>query len=134
MAPIALTEGLPGIRGPMMFTPETTKPPCELVQVLLTRAHSWTPAEREMIASDVCRENDCFDYRYGHRSTAAQYLGGMFHRSLDGLAAWPALDPEAYREIGRHTAPRGHLGRDSKKPLKAIAAKQGSSVRKVAGS
>ncbi len=32
MAHIELTEGLPGIRGPMVFSPETTKPLGELVQ------------------------------------------------------------------------------------------------------
>ena len=29
MAHIGLTEGLPGIRGPMVFSPETTKPLCK---------------------------------------------------------------------------------------------------------
>lgn len=47
MPHIALTEGLPGIRGPMVLSPETAKPLCELVQVLLTGAHTLTPAERE---------------------------------------------------------------------------------------
>jgi hypothetical protein len=36
MAHIQLPEGLPGIRGPMVLSPETTKPLCDLVQVLLT--------------------------------------------------------------------------------------------------
>ena len=34
MAHIELTEGLPGIRGPMVFSPETTKPLGELVQAM----------------------------------------------------------------------------------------------------
>ena len=134
MAPIALTEGLPGIRGPVVFSPETMKALCELLQVLLTGPPSLTPVEREMIATDDCREKDGDYYQHGHRSTAAQYPGGRFNRSVDGLSAWPALDPGAYREIGRHTAPLGYVGRDCKKPFEAIAAKQGSSVRKVAGS
>ena len=40
MAHIQLPEGLPGIRGPMVFSPETTKPLCDLVQVLLTGPHA----------------------------------------------------------------------------------------------
>lgn len=51
MPHIALTEGLPGIRGPMVFSPETTKPLCDVVQVLLTGTHTLTPAEREMTAT-----------------------------------------------------------------------------------
>jgi len=76
MPHIALTEGLPGIRGPMVFSPETTKPLCELVQVLLTGPHTLTPAEREMIATYVSSENDCYYCQHCHGSTAAQHLGG----------------------------------------------------------
>ena len=204
MTHIALTEGLPGIRGPMVFSPETTKPLCELVQVLLTGPHCLTPAEREMIATYVSSENDCYYCQHCHGSTAAQHLGGseneykfiadmkrdfestslspkmktllniagkvqkggkqvttadverarrvgatdkeihdtvliaaafcMFNRYVDGLATWQPHDPDVYREIGQHTARLGYVGRDYKKPLQAIAAKQGSSVKKVAGS
>jgi uncharacterized peroxidase-related enzyme len=76
MAHITLTEGLPGIRGPMVFSPETTKPLLELVQVLLTGPHTLTPAEREMIATYVSSQNDCFYCQHCHGSTAAQHLGG----------------------------------------------------------
>jgi len=76
MPHIVLTEGLPGIRGPMVFSPETTKPLCELVQVLLTGPHTLTPAEREMIATYVSSENDCYYCQHCHGSTAAQHLGG----------------------------------------------------------
>jgi uncharacterized peroxidase-related enzyme len=76
MAHIQLPEGLPGIRGPMVFSPETTKPMCDLVQVLLTGPHSLTPAEREMIATYVSSENDCDYCQSCHGSTAAQHLGG----------------------------------------------------------
>ena len=44
MPHIALPEGLPGIRGPMMFRPETAKPLNELVNVLLHEPHSLSPA------------------------------------------------------------------------------------------
>src|SRR6202050_1930421 len=76
MAHIALTEGLPGIRGPMVFSPETAKPVCEPVQVLLSGPHSLTPAEREMIATYVSSQNDCYYCQHCHGSTAAQHLGG----------------------------------------------------------
>ena len=76
MAHIQLTEGLPGIRGPMVFSPETTKPLCELVQVLLAGPHTLTPAEREMIATYVSSQNDCHYCQSCHGSTAAQHLGG----------------------------------------------------------
>jgi uncharacterized peroxidase-related enzyme len=76
MAHIQLPEGLPGIRGPLAFSPETTKPLCDLVQVLLTGPHSLTPAEREMIATYVSSQNDCFYCQSCHGSTAAQHLGG----------------------------------------------------------
>ena len=76
MAHIELAEGLPGIRGPMLFSPETTKPLGGLVQVLLTGPHTLTPAEREIIATYVSSENDCFYCQTCHGSTAAQHLGG----------------------------------------------------------
>ena len=76
MAHISLTEGLPGIRGPMVFSPETRKPLAELAQVLLTGPHTLTSAEREMIATYVSSQNDCFYCQSCHGSTAAQHLGG----------------------------------------------------------
>src|ERR1700684_2634882 len=76
MAHIRLPEGLPGIRGPMVFSPETTRPLCDLVQVLLTGPHTLTPAEREMIATYVSSQNDCLYCQSCHGSTAAQHLGG----------------------------------------------------------
>ena len=44
---------LPGIRGPMAFRPETSKPLNELVEVLLRHPNSLTPGERELIATYV---------------------------------------------------------------------------------
>jgi len=76
MAHIQLPEGLPGIRGPMVFSPETTKPLCDLVQLLLTGPHTLTPAEREMIATYVSSQNNSVYCQSCHGSTAAQHLGG----------------------------------------------------------
>ena len=76
MAHIEFAEGLPGIRGPLAFSPETTKPMCELVAVLLSGPNTLTLAEREMIATYVSSENDCHYCQSSHGSTAAQHLGG----------------------------------------------------------
>jgi len=194
VAHIQLPEGLPGIRGPMVFSPETTKPLCDLVQVLLTGPHTLTPAEREMIATYVSSRMTASTVRVSHGSTAAQHLGDrdgdyeliarikqnyeattisakrkallaiagkvqkggkhvsgddvararqegatdkeihdtvliaaafcMFNRYVDGLATWQPREPEIYREIGKQTSQLGYVGRDYKKPLRAIADKQ----------
>jgi len=76
MAHLEFGEGLPGIRGPLALSPDTTKPLCDLVQVLLTGPHTLTAAEREMIATYVSSQNDCHYCQSCHGSTAAQHLGG----------------------------------------------------------
>jgi uncharacterized peroxidase-related enzyme len=76
MAHIEFAEGLPGIRGPLAFSPATTKPLCEFVDVLLYGPNTLTPAEREMIATYVSSQNDCYYCQSCHGSTAAQHLGG----------------------------------------------------------
>jgi hypothetical protein len=53
LADIQLPEGLPGILGPLTFSPETAKPLLELAEVLLRGANALSPAEREMIATYV---------------------------------------------------------------------------------
>ena len=60
----------------MAFSPETTKPLNELAEVLLHGANSLTPAEREMIATYVSSENDCFFCQTIHGAVAAHHLGG----------------------------------------------------------
>jgi uncharacterized peroxidase-related enzyme len=76
MAHINLPEGFPGIRGPMMFRPETAKPMNELVDVLLRGPHTLTEAERELIATHVSARNDCFYCQTIHGAIAAHHLGG----------------------------------------------------------
>jgi uncharacterized peroxidase-related enzyme len=78
MAHIKLPEGVPGIRGPMLFSPETTKPLRELVEVLLRGPHTLTPAEREMIATYVSSENHCYYCQHSHGAAAAEELGGNY--------------------------------------------------------
>jgi uncharacterized peroxidase-related enzyme len=76
MAHIQLPEGLPGIRGPLVFSPATTQPLCDLVEALLRGPSTLTLAGREMIATYVSAQNDCHYCQTSHGSTAAQHLGG----------------------------------------------------------
>jgi uncharacterized peroxidase-related enzyme len=76
MAHISLPEGLPGIRGPMAFRPETARPLNELVDVLLRGPHPLTPGERELIATYVSAENDCEYCQTIHGAIAAHHLHG----------------------------------------------------------
>lgn len=74
MAHIQLPEGLPGIRGPMAFRPETAKPLNELAEVLLRSDNSLTRGERELIATYVSALNDCFFCQNAHGGLAQHYL------------------------------------------------------------
>jgi AhpD family alkylhydroperoxidase len=76
MAHITLPEGFPGIRGPMMFRPETAKPLNELVEVLLRGPGTLSPGERELIATYVSARNDCTYCHSIHGAIAAHHLGG----------------------------------------------------------
>lgn len=74
MAYINLPEGLPGIRGAMAFRPETARPLNDLVDVLLHAPNSLTPGERELIATYVSSENDCYYCQTIHGAVAAACL------------------------------------------------------------
>ncbi len=76
MAHITLPDGLPGIRGPMAFRPETAKPLNDLVDVLLRGPHSLSPGERELIATFVSARNDCRYCQTIHGAIAAHQLSG----------------------------------------------------------
>jgi len=80
---ITLPEGLPGIRGPMAFRPETAKPLNQLVEVLLRGPNTLTPGERELIATYVSSQNDCFFCQNIHGAVAAYHLGGNEKLVLD---------------------------------------------------
>ena len=75
MPHIALPN-LPGIRGPMAFRPETSKPLNELVEVLLRHPNSLTPGERELIATYVSSQNNCYYCQSIHGAIAAAHLDG----------------------------------------------------------
>ena len=76
MAHILLPEGIPGIRGPMMFRPETAGPMNELAEVLLRGPHSLSQGERELIATYVSSRNDCRYCQTIHGAIAAHHLHG----------------------------------------------------------
>ena len=76
MPHITLTEGVPGILGPMLFRPETAKPLNELAELLLRGPNSLSRAERELIAMYVSSQNDCFFYQTIHDAVAAHHLRG----------------------------------------------------------
>jgi len=67
---------LPGIRGPMAFRPETSKPLNELVEVLLRHPNSLSRGERELIATYVSSQNNCHYCQSIHGAIAAAHLDG----------------------------------------------------------
>lgn len=88
MAHINLPDGLPGIRGPMAFRPETSKPLNELAEVLLRSNNSLTRGERELIATYVSFLNDCFFCQNAHGGLAQHYLGCDLN-TIDRIKADP---------------------------------------------
>jgi uncharacterized peroxidase-related enzyme len=78
MAHIKPPENVLGIRGPMLISPETTKPLRDFVEVPLRGPNSLAPAEREMIATYVSSQNDCYYCQYSHGAAAAEHLGGNY--------------------------------------------------------
>jgi uncharacterized peroxidase-related enzyme len=76
MAHIRLPEGIPGILGPMAFSPESAKPLNALAEVLLRGPNSLSAADREMIATYVSSQNDCYFCQHAHGAVAAYRLNG----------------------------------------------------------
>ena len=80
MPHIELPAGLPGIRGPMAFSPETARPLNDLVNALL-RSNAQRPessiseGERELIGTYVSSLNDCFFCQTIHGAVASHHLG-----------------------------------------------------------
>ena len=75
MAHIALPEGLPGISGGFAFRPETAKPMRELAHMLLHEPNGLTAGERELIATYVSSQNECYFCETSHGAAAACHLG-----------------------------------------------------------
>jgi uncharacterized peroxidase-related enzyme len=74
MPHIALPEGLPGITSGFAFRPETAKPMRELAHVLLHGPSTLTPGERELIATYVSSQNDCYFCETSHGAAATAHL------------------------------------------------------------
>jgi uncharacterized peroxidase-related enzyme len=75
MPHIALPEGMPGISAGFAFRPETAKPMRELAHILLHEPGSLMPGERELIATYVSSQNDCYFCQTSHGAAAASHLG-----------------------------------------------------------
>ena len=73
---IRVSEKLPGIRSLFAFRPETATPMSELAEVLLHQPGTLSPADRELIATYVSSENDCYYCQTAHGAIAAHHLGG----------------------------------------------------------
>ena len=76
MAHIKLDEKLPGIRGLFAIRPETAMPMSELAEALLHTPGTLSMAERELIATYVSSQNDCFYCQSSHGAIAAIHLDG----------------------------------------------------------
>lgn len=73
---IQLPEGIPGILGPMAFSPETAKHLNALAELLLRGPNTLSAADREMIATYVSSQNDCYFCQHAHGAVAAYRLNG----------------------------------------------------------
>jgi uncharacterized peroxidase-related enzyme len=78
MPHIQLPEGLPGIVSALAFRPETAQPLLALAEVLLRGPSTLSSGEREMIATFVSTENDCYFCQTSHRAAAAHHLDGNY--------------------------------------------------------
>jgi uncharacterized peroxidase-related enzyme len=78
MPHIELPADLPGITSAFAFRPATAKPMRELAETLLRGPNTLTSAEREMIASYVSAQNDCYFCHASHRAAAANHLEGDY--------------------------------------------------------
>ncbi|HMI59247.1 MAG TPA: hypothetical protein VK518_00020 [Puia sp.] len=75
MAHIDLGNDLPGIRGPMAFSPATAKPLNALAEILLRDDNNTlSRGERELIGAFTSSLNDCFFCQNAHGSLAQHYL------------------------------------------------------------
>ena len=80
MAHITVPQGLPGIVGPLTFSPDTAKPLLILAETLLRGPNTLTSAEREMIAAHVSYRNNCDFCQLSHSAAAAAHLDGNYDR------------------------------------------------------
>lgn len=75
MAHIDLGNDEPGIRGLMVYSPETSKPLNQLAELLLRDDNnSLSKGERELIGAYVSYLNDCFFCQNVHGAMAGHYM------------------------------------------------------------
>lgn len=74
MAHISLPEGVPGISGLMRQYPATARHMNALADTLLRGPSSLSPAEREIIATYVSSQNNCYFCTNCHAATARHLL------------------------------------------------------------
>jgi uncharacterized peroxidase-related enzyme len=75
MPHIDLQNGMPGILGPMLFSPHTAAPMNLLANALMQSDEGLSRGERELIATYVSSQNDCFFCQTIHGAIASDYLG-----------------------------------------------------------
>jgi uncharacterized peroxidase-related enzyme len=76
MAFIDLQNDLPGIRGPMIYRPDTGEILNNLAEALLHDVNNTlSRGDREMIGAYVSSENDCYFCQYVHGAMAQHYYG-----------------------------------------------------------
>lgn len=71
MPHIQLPEEMPGITAGFAFRPETAKPMRELAHILLHEPNSLSQGARELIATYVSSQNDCYFCQASHGAAAA---------------------------------------------------------------
>lgn len=86
MAHIDLGNGLPGIRGLLVYRPETAEPLMHLAEVLLRGDSTLSRGERELIAAYVSRGNECEYCARSHGASAAALLPGGTAQVVETLA------------------------------------------------
>ena len=85
---------MPGIRGLLVYRPETAGPLMELAQALLRGDSTLSAGERELIAAYVSRQNECAYCAGSHGASAAALLpggGAQVEAVLAGAAEPPEL-------------------------------------------
>ena len=92
MAHISLPEGVAGISGPMRQYPETARHLDALAETLLRGPSSLSPAEREIIATYVSSQNECYYCTQCHAATARHLLQDE-RDIVDQVLAEPASAP-----------------------------------------
>jgi AhpD family alkylhydroperoxidase len=97
MAHIELREDLPGVRGLMVFRPETAEPLNQLADILLRGPNTLSPGEREPIAAFVSSRNDCFFCQSVHGAVAAYHLDNAEKLVSDKMKALLAIAGKVQR-------------------------------------